>query len=270
MTEPWFRQAFAAHYPVLYGHRDENEARRCLELLPTLAPWEGIATGAPARVLDLGCGDGRHLQSLAAAGVPALGLDLSPDLLAVARERLAGSGALPLMRGDMRRLPVRDAAFTAVASLFTAFGYFGALAANRPVVAEVARALRTGGHWFLDYLDCRKVRDELAAHGPVAREREVGPLAVHELRALTPEADRVVKEVRIQPAAGRQTEAAALDVPPQGLAYREEVALFELAAMDELAAEHDLERVAAAGSYDGCALGQGDRWILVYRKQSTS
>ena len=127
---PWFQAAFGAHYTLLYAHRDETEARRCLELLPSLAPVMGPG-------LDLGCGDGRHLQLVRQAGQEAVGLDLSAHLLALAVDRI-GAGA-PLVRGDMRHLPLVSGGFQTVLSLFTAFGYFGAPEANAEPVAEVAR-----------------------------------------------------------------------------------------------------------------------------------
>jgi len=55
-------------------------------------------------------------------------------------------------------------------------------------------------------------------------------------------------------------------VPARGLRYTEAVAVFDLAEMDALAGESGLTRVAAAGAYDGAALGDGDRWLLVYRR----
>jgi SAM-dependent methyltransferase len=60
-----------------------------------LARWHGRATAADllvleqARgpVLDVGCGPGRHLEALAARGVPALGLDISATAVRLARRR---------------------------------------------------------------------------------------------------------------------------------------------------------------------------------------
>ena len=64
---------------------------------------------------------------------------------------------------------------------------------------------------------------------------------------------------------GRADDALALGVPLEGLLYREEVALFSVSELDSLAGDLGLRRVAAAGDYRGAPLGQGDRWILVYR-----
>lgn len=257
MAEAWFSVAFGAFYPVLYGHRDAAEAHRCLALLPRLAPLPA-AGGAP--VLDLGCGDGRHLEPLAAAGLAVVGLDLSAPLLRAARSR---PGPLPLVRGDMRNLPFGDGRFAAVLSLFTAFGYFGPDGGDREMVAGIARVLAPGGHWFLDYLDADRVRHDLEP-GPRTRQREAGPLRVLETRCL--EGGAVAKAVRLAAVPGREAEAAALGVGPAGVAYTERVALYTLAGLDTLAAGSGLHRVAGAGDYDGAPLGAGARWLLAYRR----
>lgn len=256
VAEPWYQAAFGAFYPVLYAHRDRAEALRCLELLPRLAPLDD-GRGLP--VLDLGCGDGRHLAPLCAAGYAAIGLDLSWPLLAVAR----GQGA-PLVRADMRRLPVRDGACGAVLSLFTAFAYFGR-DGDAQVVRGIARALAPGGHWFLDYLDAGRVAGELGG-GPVERRRGAGPLAVTEVRRLDVAGRRVCKSVSLAPTAGHEAVAATLGVAAGGLQYEEVVALYTLAELDAMAAACGLRRVGAAGDYDGAPLGAGPRWLLAYRK----
>jgi SAM-dependent methyltransferase len=263
-VSPWYVQAFDRHYPLVYRHRDAAEARRCLDLLPRLAP---LGAGP---VLDLGCGGGRHLAVLAARGHRALGIDLSAALLAEARaRRRADRVPFGLVRADMRRVPLADGAVTAVLSLFTAFGYFGSLAAHRPMVAGVARVLAPGGHWFLDYLAADRVRESLTRTPSAPRERGVGPLRVREERWLAGEPERVVKRVTLWPRAGREAEAAALGVPRGGTRYEEQVSLFTLAELDNLAAGAGLTRVAAAGGYEGQSLGAAaaDRWILVYRRR---
>jgi SAM-dependent methyltransferase len=257
----WYEVAFGPHYPLLYAHRDAAEAARAIALLARLAP---LGAGP---VLDLACGAGRHLGPLAAVGAPVVGVDLSLPLLHEARRELtAGPGRIALLRADMRAVPLRDGTVTAVVSLFTSFGYFGPLAAHAGVLAEVARLLAPGGHWFLDYLNCAAVRHELAGVARPARRRLIGGLEVAESRRLEP--DRVVKTIvlRADASAGEKARAG---VPPEGLAYTEEVALFALSELDELAAAVGLRRIAAAGDYDGGPLtDDSPRWIVAYRREA--
>ncbi|MCB1185166.1 class I SAM-dependent methyltransferase [bacterium] len=254
---PWFATAFGAHYPLLYRHRDADEAARAVALLPTLAPLH-------EPILDLGCGDGRHLALLAPQR-RTLGLDLSPHLLAAATARPDGAPA-PLVRGDMRCLPLAAGSCGTVLSLFTAFGYFGPPAAHAAVVAGIARVLAPGGHWFLDYFDGEAVQAELGDGAPHGRERELGPVRVVEVRRYVAATRQVVKDVRLEARPGHEDAARAWGVGPAGLAYAEEVAVFTRAELDDLARAAGLAPAAAAGDYDGRPLGAGSRWILVYRQ----
>ena len=258
----WYREAFGAHYAVLYAHRDTAEARRCVAWLLARLPLRD------GPVLDLGCGAGRHLALLREAGVRAVGLDLSADLLAAARRR-AGVAA-PLLRGDMRALPLRDGRLAAVLSLFTAFGYFGALADHDPVLAEVARVLAPGGWWVLDYLDAAAVRRELAA-GPRADAGGRGPLRWRARRFLAPGGDRVVKEIAVTPAPGEREAAARLGIPPGGRRFREEVALFTPEELAPRAGAHGLRLEEVAGDYDGSPATPGaPRRIMLLRREATT
>lgn len=73
--------------------------------VPELAPRAG------ERILDAGCGTGRHLRRLVSAGSRAVGVDLSAGMLAVARRT---APAAHLVRGDIgRHLPVAGGAFDA-------------------------------------------------------------------------------------------------------------------------------------------------------------
>lgn len=254
MADAWYARAFGAFYPVLYGHRDDQEAGRLLELLRSLCPLEGP-------VLDLGCGDGRHLLHLENA----VGMDLSADLLDGARQRKEGPD-LRLVRGDLRYLPFAQASCGTALSLFTAFGYFADAEANESPIREIARILKPGGHWCLDYFDADKVVSELGNSGPVTRRREAGPLAVTETRHYDSTRSIVQKTVEMLPLQDADSVAADLGVGPEGVSYTEQVMVFSLEELDGMTERADLHRVAAAGSYDGAPLGTGDRWLLVFAR----
>jgi SAM-dependent methyltransferase len=67
---------------------------------PDPVDYELVARVLPP-VLDVGCGPGRHVVALAAAGIPALGLDVAPSAVHLARAR----GACVLERSVFARVP---------------------------------------------------------------------------------------------------------------------------------------------------------------------
>ncbi len=108
-----------------------------VELAETLSPR--------ARVLDLGCGAGRHLALLASRELKTVGIDTAPNGLARSRERLDARGlAAHLVRGDFRRpLPFRDGLFDAVLTVKTVNHGMPDEAAR--AFHEAERVLRPGG-----------------------------------------------------------------------------------------------------------------------------
>ena len=97
------------------------------------------------RVLDVGCGEGRHLHGTHAhAPVRSVGVDLDAVRLAAAREGFAvvdGDPAADLAVSDAARLPFADGAFDAAvcAEVLEHLPDYGA------ALAELARVLAPGG-----------------------------------------------------------------------------------------------------------------------------
>jgi SAM-dependent methyltransferase len=102
------------------------------------------------RLLDVGCGDGRHLRSLAARGVDGLGVDVSAGLVDAARHAAAAAGlaGLRFVVGDARWLGevdgVEPGGFDVAMSVCQ--GGLGTSPISDPdVVAGLAGAVRSGG-----------------------------------------------------------------------------------------------------------------------------
>lgn len=98
------------------------------------------------RVLDVGCGPGRHAHALARRGIEVAGVDIAATFVALAAANAPAGAAF--VRGDARRLPLRAGGFDAVISLCQ--GGFGLLGDDDPAVLdEMAAAVRPGGRLAL-------------------------------------------------------------------------------------------------------------------------
>ncbi len=105
-------------------------------------------------VLDLCCGTGRHAVLLRKKGWNIVGLDISPNLLKVAKDRMKNSQVdYPLVRGEIRHLPFQSGAFTAVISMFTSFGYLPSEGEDVKSLNEISRILKIDGLFLIDVLN---------------------------------------------------------------------------------------------------------------------
>jgi ubiquinone/menaquinone biosynthesis C-methylase UbiE len=104
--------------------------------------------GADARVVELAVGSGRVAVPVAeATGMPVLGVDASPAMLAQARERASAAGVeLELREADMRDLELEEPAGL-VYCPFRGLLHLATWADRRRVFERVAASLRPGGRF---------------------------------------------------------------------------------------------------------------------------
>lgn len=99
-------------------------------------------------VLDLGCGTGRMLPSLARAGLNPVGLDCSAGMLAMARDKLPDA---QLVQADMAApLPFMDRSFGAAICLHATLNHLDGPDELARLGAEALRVLRPGGYLVLE------------------------------------------------------------------------------------------------------------------------
>jgi ubiquinone/menaquinone biosynthesis C-methylase UbiE len=100
-----------------------------------------------ANVLDLGCGTGRLLNRLADRfpDLRGTGLDLSSQMLRVARRSNRHHPRLIFIEGKAESLPFADGQFDAVFNTISFLHY----PEPKQVFAEVARVLKEGGSFYL-------------------------------------------------------------------------------------------------------------------------
>jgi SAM-dependent methyltransferase len=98
----------------------------------------------PMRVIDLGCGHGRHSRELARRGYQVVGLDRTEGFLELARRDAEAEGLdIDYRSGDMRALDAEEE-FDRAICLFNTFGLHRD-EENLDILRRLARALRPGG-----------------------------------------------------------------------------------------------------------------------------
>jgi cyclopropane fatty-acyl-phospholipid synthase-like methyltransferase len=150
----WFEEWFDSPlYEELYANRDEEEAQKLIQFLE-----ETLSLHACSKILDLGCGRGRHALALARKGYQVTGVDLSERAIKTARQK-AEESALENVHFQVRDM--RDPlprTFDAILNLFTTFGYFLNDRENARVLDSVVQMLKPEGIFVLDYLNAPKVQ----------------------------------------------------------------------------------------------------------------
>jgi SAM-dependent methyltransferase len=138
------------------------------------------------RVLDLGCGTGNHSVALARRGYDVRGVDLSDDMLRIARAKAATAGVRAAFhRGDMRDARV-DGAFDVALILFAALGYQTEDDAVADTLANVRRHLRPGGLLLIDVWNAPTLLREGAPDRLTVVDRPGGQLIKASTRTLRP------------------------------------------------------------------------------------
>lgn len=204
MQDNWYAHWFGEDYKALYPHRDDQQADDQVNALIA------ASSAQPRwRILDVGCGSGRHLRAFRSRKFGFVhGVDLSFTLL---KDRLPDE--LAVARADMRRLPFADGAFDMLACFFTSFGYFATWEEDVAVLVEFCRVVKPEGFLFLDLHNPEHVTRNL-----VPTERcQAGEFEVEVERSIAN--GQVVKRIRLRGAGGERQ-------------YEERVRLFSLAMLE--------------------------------------
>lgn len=224
MTE-WFEEWFGEDYLRLYPHRDDADAERAVALI-----CRSVGLQRGWRVLDVACGAGRHARAFVGAGARCFGLDLSASLLRLARQVTDA----PLIRADMRRLPVRPASMDLTVNLFTSFGYFERDAEHAGALEEMVSTIRPGRWFVIDFLNPAAVRRRLVAEETL----DLPGQRVQVTRSVSPDGRYVCKSIRAD----------------KGRHYMERVRLFEPEQISGMLGAAGVTVRYSFGDYDGSPL----------------
>ncbi len=239
----WFEEWFDSPlYEKLYSNRDEKDAASLADLIEEVIPVSDYR-----KVLDLGCGRGRHSITLAQRGYQVTGIDLSNKAIEKAK-RIAGQKNLNNVKffvRDMRDpLPKQ---FDAIVNLFTTFGYFLEDEENRRVLRNTGKMLNQGGILFLDYLNPHYV------------EKNLVPSESGMYENLTYNVTRQIKDGMVFKTI--QFSDDSLDKPVK---YRERVKLYDLEWFRDVLTESGYDIIETYGNYEGSPfLVESPRMIIV-------
>jgi arsenite methyltransferase len=145
MAQMAFDEKTAAQLELVYQRPDVLRRRRLVRAALGAKPGE--------RILDVGCGPGFYLAELLEEVGPKgslMGLDQSPQMLALAARRCEGHPNVAVRQADANSLPVDDASFDGALSVQV----LEFVADVEGALAELHRVLRPGGRlvvWDVDW-----------------------------------------------------------------------------------------------------------------------
>lgn len=141
-TEVAFDQ-YAKYYDLLY--RDKDYAGEAGYIDSLIQKYSG---GSAGKLLELGCGTGKHASLLADKGYSVYGIDMSEGMLKEAQNRAAGRNdqRLRFAQSDIRAFKT-DETYDAVISFFHVISYLNTDDDFYKVMDNVHTSLKTGGYF---------------------------------------------------------------------------------------------------------------------------
>jgi SAM-dependent methyltransferase len=199
----------------------------------------------PGRVVDLGCGHGRHALELARRGFDVTGVDVNAGALALAGRAATSDLAVRFVHADYASPPAGP--FDLAVSLFGSFG-FSSDEANERTVLEWCSRVRAGGWMVLELWH----RDLIVtAFEPRRTWRPSESLEVDERRVFDPLSGRLHVRYDYAYADGRRT------------GHDIRVRLYTAAEIRQLLGRGGVRVAALFGSLRGDAYAASSRYLVV-------
>lgn len=205
------------------------------------------------KVLDLGCGWGRHTIALAKKGYKMTGQDINPFFLEEGRKEASAEGvSVRWIERNMRNIAGRKE-FNAILNLFSSFGYYEREEDHQAVFYAVARALRRGGYFLIDVINREKILHPYQAERVIKTKEG----AVLKVKAKFDLMTSRSNERRVLKLEGRRKKEYSLTLR-----------IFTLTELIAMARKANLSFVACFGGYKGNPIDlRSPRCILIVQKK---
>ena len=237
----WFETWFdSKYYHILYKHRDEQEA---IKFLDNITQYLNITKG---KILDVGCGKGRHAKYFNELGFNVVGIDLS--LNSIAKAKLNETQDLKFYKFDMRNV-FKENSFNVVTNLFTSFGYFDNSLDEQKTINAMVKNLKKDGILIIDFMNVKKIINNLVSK----ESKKINSVEFDITRELKD--NYILKNITINDQ----------DI---SLKFQEKVHALTLIDFSEMLQKASMSIVDIFGNYnlDNFNASQSERLILIARK----
>ena len=232
-----------------YDHTPQPSARRSAREVEFVAKICGLAPGV--RLLDAGCGAGRHALEFARRGYITTGVDLSEEMLELARDRAKGVSAVTFLEADLRALNLARE-FDAAVLLDSTLGLHED-GETVEILRRLSASLVPGGRLVVEVLNRDFVLDEM----PARKWLETSVAVILDDVSFHPETSRLRVKRSVAPHGEKAAE----------FAYSLRLyALHELRVLLSLAGFEVIE-VAGSIHQRGAYLGSRDRSIWLHARR---
>lgn len=241
----WFEDWFSTEeYLYVYRHRNNDDAVDLFNLI-----LKNIEIEPGAKVLDLACGAGRHSILFAKNGYDVTSVDLSENLLNVARksaEELMLN--INIIKSDLRLLNLADR-FQLIINLFTSFGYFEQDYENEKIIKIVEQQLNENAYFVLDFFNVVHLKKNLI---PISYDK-IEEAIIRQERTF--DQDRIVKKITV---IKKNSERS----------YFESVRAYSKSELSSMILKNGLKIIKIFGDYSGNAFDENNssRIIIIAQK----
>jgi cyclopropane fatty-acyl-phospholipid synthase-like methyltransferase len=187
MKSEWFKDWFnTQEYLNVYQHRNEQDAEEHIKLI-----LDNVEIPSRSKILDMACGAGRHAVILARKDFEVTAVDLSENLLLIARQSARDENLnINFIRSDIREFKTNEK-FNLIINLFTSFGYFDSDEENFSVLQKAYDLLTNDGYFVLDFFNSYFLQQNLIE----SSEEILDKVKIHQFRKI--KENRVTKKIVI-------------------------------------------------------------------------